>query len=181
MYKIKILPDRRLTTLYSVHTLWDRVRNVKSALSWNRFVKRITMKNLPVIKSIREGIICLFSLPSLKYLFSAGILSINETPFQCLLAQGSVSSASASFVLLNFAPNLCARLDGRKMLKLHKLQQIMLVLFEIYMRKLIIRIESMNGITDVHIFVWRATRHTMCTLVIPFIPFMKRPKSTFNS
>ena len=29
-------------------------------------------------KSIREGIICLFSLPSLKYLFSAAILSIKE-------------------------------------------------------------------------------------------------------
>ena len=43
----------------------------------------------------------------------------------------------------------------------------------------------MNGITDIHIFVWRATtaiaRHTMCTSVIPFIPRMKRKKETINS
>ena len=59
--------------------------------------------------------------------------------------------------------NPCARLDGWKTLQLHQLQQIMLVLFEIYIQKLIIRIESwfwsfnagMNGITDAHIFVWR--------------------------
>ena len=49
------------------------------------------------------------------------------------------------------------------MLKLHQLQQIMLVLFEIYIPKLIIRIESrfwsfdegMNGITNAHIFASR--------------------------
>ena len=66
--------------------------------------------------------------------------------------------------------NPCARLDGWKTLKLHQLQQIMLVLFEIYIQKLIIRIESrfwsfnegMNAITDAHIFV--------CASVIPFIP-----------
>ena len=37
----------------------------------------------------------------------------------------------------------------------------------------------MNGIIDAHIFVARYTK--MCASVIPFIPFMKRPKSTFNS
>ena len=62
--------------------------------------------------------------------------------FQCLLAQLSVRRALGRFVLLNFSPNPCARLNGWKTLKLHKLQQIMLVLFEIYIRKLIIRIES---------------------------------------
>ena len=65
--------------------------------------------NLPVIKSIRECIICLFSLS--KYLFSAAILSSVKC-FQCLLAQRLVSSANGSFVFLNIAPNPCARLDG---------------------------------------------------------------------
>ena len=60
---------------------------------------------------------------------------------------------------LNFPPNPCARLDGRKTLKLHKLQQIILLLFDIYIRKLTIKIEfvrimkGMNGITDAYIFV----------------------------
>ena len=106
-----------------------------------------------------------YFLPSLsKYLFSDAILSIKR--FQCLLAQRSVSSARGSFVLFNFAPNPCVWLDGWKMLKLHRLQQILLVLFEIYIRKLIIRIESwfwllnegMNGTADMHI-VWLAIIH----------------------
>ena len=70
-------------------------------------------------------------------------------------------SVSSSFVLLNFSPNPCARMDGGKALNLHTLQQIMLVLFEIYIRKWITKIESwfwsfhedMNGITDADIFV----------------------------
>ena len=124
-----------------------------------------------VMKSIRDGIICLFSLPSLsKYLFSAAILSIKR--FQCLIA--SVSSARCSFVLLNFAPNTCARLDGWKTLKLPQLQQIIFVLFEIYIRKLIMRIESwlwsfhegMNGITR----TFYAHHTKMCASVISFIP-----------
>ena len=75
-----------------------------------------------------------------------------------LLAQRSiVAQMTVSFFWIS---NPCARLDGWKTLKLHQLQQIMLVLFEIYLRKLIIRTESwfwsfdegMNGITDTHIF-----------------------------
>ena len=72
----------------------------------------------------------------------------------------------------------CSTLDGWKTLKLHHLQQIMLVLFEIYIRKLIIRIDSwfwsfnegMNGITNAHIFAWRAYAiQNMCVSVFPFI------------
>ena len=52
----------------------------------------------------------------------------------------------------------------------------MLVLFQIYIWKLIIRTENwfwsfyegMNGIPNAHIFT--VARHTMCMLVIPFIP-----------
>ena len=66
----------------------------------------------------------------------------------------------------------------------------MLVLFDIYIRKLIIRLESVdfgrfmkgmiNGIIDAHIS--GVARHTkMCASIFPYIPFMKRPKSTFDS
>ena len=81
--------------------------------------------------------------------------------------------------------NPCARLDGWKKLILHQLQQIMLVSFEIYIRKLIIRIEGwfwsfnegMNGITDAHIFVWRA----YVRIGYSIRTFIKRLKTTFNS
>ena len=71
---------------------------------------------------------------SYLYIFSIAILTIKH--FQCLLAQRSVCGAIGNFVLLNFAPNPCARLDGwkkkkKKKLKLHQLQQITLVLFEV--------------------------------------------------
>ena len=63
----------------------------------------------------------------------------------------------------------------------------MLVLFEIYMRKLIVRIETwfwsfnegMNGITDAHIFVWRPYKNVRVGYSIH--TFIKQPKSTFNS
>ena len=121
--------------------------------------------------------------------------------FQCLLIQWSVSSARCSFVLLNFDPNPWAQLDvwkkKKKTLKLHQLQQIILVWFEIYIRKLIIIIEywfwsfdegmngitdahifeGLNGITDAHIFVWRANVRVGYSIHT----FIKRPKSTFNS
>ena len=78
--------------------------------------------------------------------------------------------------------NPCAQQDGWKTLKLHQLQQIMLVLFEIYIWKLFIRIERWFWICPPynvcigysnHTFIKRPkiARHTkMCPSVIPFIP-----------
>ena len=62
----------------------------------------------------------------------------------------------------------------------------MLTLFELYIRKLIIRTEiwflsfneGMNGITEAHIFVWRAYNVRVGYSIHTFI---KRPKSTFIS
>ena len=70
--------------------------------------------------------------------------------------------------------NLSARLDVWKTLKLHQLQQIMLVLFEIYIRKLVLRIESWFWYRRYEWNNRRAhfcnARNTMCGSVIPFIP-----------
>ena len=64
----------------------------------------------------------------------------------------------------------------------------MLVLFEIYIEKIIKRIESwfwlfnegMNRIIDMHIFVWQVPYNTV-HVGYSIHTFIKRPKSTFNS
>ena len=149
MYEIKILPNRRLTTpLFCKHALRSNLEcEIGTA------VEPLREKNNNV-KSIREDIICFFSLS--KYLFCAAILSMYIKRFQSI----STTIANGSFVLVNFKS---LRATGWKTLKLHQLQQIISFIwkFEIYIRKLIKRIESwfwsftegMNGITDAHIFV----------------------------
>ena len=69
---------------------WGLYRNVLRPTPWDPWGVKQHHWHLPVIKSIREGIICLFSLS--KYLFSAAILIKR---FQCPLAQRSVSSSLA--------------------------------------------------------------------------------------
>ena len=63
-----------LSESFDFELSYSLVWNAKSGLPWNRFVIRIAMLNLPVIKSIREDIFSLFSFS--KYLFSAAILSM---------------------------------------------------------------------------------------------------------
>ena len=82
--------------------------------------------------------------------------------------------------------NPWARLDDWKTLKLHQLQQIMLVLFAIYIRKLIIWMEScfwsfnegMNGITDAWSFN-KGPPYNVC-VGYSIYTFIKLPKSTFS-
>ena len=76
MYEIKILLKRGLNTpLFCTHALRSSLEcEVGTAVE----PFREKNSNLPVIKSSREGIICLYSLPSLNYLFSAAILLIKE-------------------------------------------------------------------------------------------------------
>ena len=96
------------------------------------------------MKSISECIICLFSLS--KYSFSTAILIKHlQCPYPCLLAQRKVSNARRIFVFFFFFNSLQILARDwmvEKTLKLHKIQQINLVLFEIHIRKLIISIES---------------------------------------
>ena len=74
MYEIKILSNGRLSTpLFWTYALRSSEEcDIGTAVE--TFREKNSMLNLPVIKSIRESIICLFSLS--KYLFSAAILSM---------------------------------------------------------------------------------------------------------
>ena len=100
MYKIKILPNRHLTThLFCKHALRSSLEcEIGTAVEPFR-EKNYNVKR-PVIKSVRECIICLFSL-FLNIYFLLQSTQCRSNAFS-RLAQRSVSSAISSFVLLNF-------------------------------------------------------------------------------
>ena len=138
MYEIKILRSRS-TPLFCTHTLRSSLEcEIGTAMDPFREKNNNVKLACHEIYQGRYYLLIFFSFSS-KYLFSAVILSIKYFSVYWHNDR-SVAQEAVSFFWIS--PQILARDDGWKTLKLHKLQQIMFVLFEIYIQNLIIRTES---------------------------------------